>query len=205
MSIKQRYERVTSEHVMLLVLLVLSAVFLIEPIVSDYPGDARVFPQMTAGVVFVGSLLLLLQNYLPERLYTVVAESVNITSSGPSPQQEVTNREAETAGTTPKKTLGREYGYDVNDTVFMVVSAVLYFFAGWAAGFLFVTPLFVFAYTAWFRVRTVVGVVLAILSTVVVYLFVEFLILPLDRGAIFDFSPFLPIVLDPAALLMGVA
>ncbi|MCL7417935.1 MAG: hypothetical protein M8354_08870 [Halalkalicoccus sp.] len=185
---------------MLVVLLVLSTVFLIEPIVSNYPDDARVFPQMTAAVVFVGSLLLLVRNYLPGALGRVVNESINITTSDSSAQEQVAQREAEQAGSEPKRTLGREYGYEVNDTVFMVVSSTIYFFAGWAAGFLFVTPLFVLAYTTWFRIRTAVGVGLAVLSTVIVYLFIEFLLLPLDQGAIFDFSPFL----EPIGLVVGV-
>ncbi|ADJ15342.1 tripartite tricarboxylate transporter TctB family protein [Halalkalicoccus jeotgali] len=185
---------------MLVVLLVLSAVFLIEPIVSNYPDDARVFPQMTAAVVLVGSLLLLVRNYLPGALGTVVNESINITTSDSSAQEQVAQREAEQTGSAPKRTLGREYGYEVNDTVFMVVSSTIYFFAGWAAGFLFVTPLFVLAYTAWFRIRPLLCVALAVLSTVIVYLFIEFLLLPLDQGQILDFSPFL----DPIGLVVGV-
>ena len=188
---------------MLVVLLGLSAVFLIEPIVSNYPDDARVFPQMTAAVVFVGSLLLLVRNYLPDPLYTFVAESINITTGDTSEaEEEISEREEEIESETePKRTLGREYGYEVNDTVFMMVASTLYFFAGWAAGFLFVTPFFVLGYTTWFRVRPLIGIGLAVASTVIVYLFIEFLILPLDRGAIFDFSPLLPTALDPTVLL----
>lgn len=191
---------------MLVVLLGLSAVFLIEPIVSNYPDDARVFPQMTASVVFVGSLLLLVRNYLPDPLYTFVAESINITTGDTSEaEEEISEREEEIESETgPKRTLGREYGYDVNDTVFMMVASTLYFFAGWAAGFLFVTPFFVLGYTTWFRVRPLIGIGLAVASTVIVYLFIEFLILPLDRGAIFDFSPFLPTAFDSTVLVAGV-
>lgn len=192
---------------MLVVLLALSAVFIIEPIVSNYPDDARVFPQMMASVVFVGSLLLIVRSYLPEPLYTVVNESINITTSESASkhEEELTEREkAIEAQAESKQTLGREYGYEVNDTVFMMVSATLYFFAGWAVGFLFVTPLFVFGYTTWFRVRPLLGIGLAVASTIIVYLFIEFLILPLDRGAIFDFSPFLPTTFDSIPLVLGV-
>lgn len=192
---------------MLVVLLVVSAVFLIEPIVSNYPDDARVFPQMTASVVFAGSLLLLVRSYLPEPLYTFVNQSINITTSESASEheEELSKREKEIESETgPKRTLGREYGYEVNDTVFMMVASTLYFFVGWAAGFLFVTPFFVFGYTTWFRVRPLLGVALAVGSTIIVYLFIEFLILPLDRGAIFDFSPFLPAAFDPTILVAGV-
>lgn len=206
MSIKTKYEEVTAEHVMLAVLVVVSAVFLIEPIVQNYPDNARVFPQMTASVVFVGSLLLLARNYLPESLQTVVAESVNITSgdSAAEAEEELASREEEADSAGPKRTLGLEYGYEVNDTVFMMVASTLYFFAGWAAGFLFVTPLFVFGYTTWFRVRPLIGIGLAALATAIVYLFIEFLLMPFAQGAIFDFSPFLPTVIEPIALVVGV-
>lgn len=206
MSMKQRYGQVTAEHAMLVVLFVLSAVFLIEPIVADYPDDARVFPQMTASVVFVGTLLLLVQNYLPGPLRTVVSESVNITTSNSASEAEekLSEREEEQSTTKPKRTLGREYGYNINDTVFMMVASTLYFFAGWAAGFLFMTPFFVLGYTTWFRVRPAVGVGLAVFSTAIIYLFIEYLLLPFDSGAIFDFSPFLPAVTDPITLVVGV-
>lgn len=197
---------VTAEHVMLVVLVVVSAAFLVVPILDDYPYNARIFPQITAAVVFIGSLLLLVRNYLPGPLQTITSESVDITSSAGSTEEteeELAARE-EQASRESNQTLGQEYGYDVNDTVFMMAVSTLYLFAGWAAGFLFVTPLFVLGYTAWFRVRPLVGVGLAVLSTVVIYLFIEFLFLPFERGAIFDFSPFLPIAFDPAVLINGV-
>lgn len=186
---------------MLLVLFGVSAVFFIEPIVQDYPADARVFPQLTSAVVLIGSFLLLIQNYLPDPIQTFVAESVTITAGdeeliGEEEEEEI-EEEVER-----KPTLGREYGYDVNDTTFMLVTATLYFFLGWGAGFLFVTPLFVLFYTTWFRVPWPVGLGLAALATVVIYAFIAFLFLPFERGAIFDFSPFLPIVADVAGIAL---
>ncbi|MEM4781936.1 MAG: hypothetical protein QXG03_10310 [Halalkalicoccus sp.] len=195
MSTKKRFDGVTAEHAMLLVLIGLSALFLIEPIVQDYPADARVFPQMMAGVVFVGCLLLLVQNYLPGPLQTFVAEEMTVTATDDSMlegQQET--QETPTEERTPR--LGEEYGYEVNDTLFMVVTSTAYLVAGWAAGFLFVTLPFVFAYTTWFRIPWKTGLALAVSATAIVWFFMEFLILPFDRGAIFDFSPFLPFVVE---------
>lgn len=196
MSTTDRLEGVTAEHVMLLFLLVLSAIFLIEPIVQDYPRDARIFPQMMAGAVFVGSLLLLVQNYLPGPIYSFVAEDMTVTTADDSvaTEQEESQEETTTEDRTPR--LGEEYGYEVDDTVFMVVMSILYLVAGWGAGFLFVTLPFVLAYTLWFRISWPVGLGLAVASTAVIWFFMEFLILPFDQGAIFDFSPFLPSVID---------
>jgi hypothetical protein len=205
MSTKGRFEGVTAEHVMLVVLLTLSAVFLIEPIVQDYPADARVFPQMMAGVVFVGCFLLLIQNYLPDPIYTFVAEEMTVTAGDDSTEsmmaeQEESQEETVAEERTPR--LGEEYGYGVNDTVFMVGMSTLYLFAGWAAGFLFVTLPFVWAYTTWFRIRWYVGLGLAVFATIIVWFFMTYLILPFDRGAIFDFSPLLPFVIESAWLAL---
>ncbi|WP_306061658.1 tripartite tricarboxylate transporter TctB family protein [Natronococcus wangiae] len=191
---------------MLLTFLVVSAVFIIEPAVENYPDDARVFPQLTASVVFIGSLLLLSQNYLPDPLHKFVAKSVSITSSDEDTiaADESDQEDEATADEEYKKdTIGAEYGYEVNETVFMVSTAILYFIVGWSAGFLFATPLYILAYTLWFRVNPALSVGLAVLGTVVIYLFMTYLVLPFDQGHIFDFSPLLPLFLDASTTFPG--
>ena len=71
-----------------------------------------------------------------------------------------------------------------NNTVIMIVFSTVYFALGWAVGFLYVTPLFVFAYTAWFRVNLLKAAFLAAVATVIVYGFIVFLLMPFDQGAI---------------------
>lgn len=194
--------KITAERLMLVFFLVASFIFFVDPIIQDYPDDARVFPQLTAASVFIGSALLLSQNYLPGPLRTFVAENVSIMSEEPdtdgvdapgetSPQQD----EAET----PKETLGTKYGYQVNDTAFMVGTAVLFFIAGWAVGLLFVTPVYVLLYTLWYRVNVVTSVLLAILATLIMYLFAWALLMPFDQGNILDFSSLVPLQLDGLA------
>lgn len=191
--------KVTAEQIMLVILVGVSALFLVEPVLENYPDDARVFPQLTASIVFIGSLLLLFRNYLPGPLRTFVAESISITSTDESdiPGAEEDREESEeTEAEYKKETIGTEYGYEVNETVFMVVTTILYFAGGWAAGFLFATPIYILGYTLWFRTNPVISVVLATLGTIVIYLFMTYLVLPFDQGHIFDFSPFLPLLLD---------
>lgn len=201
MSIKTRYKNATAEHAMLVSLIVLSGIFLIEPVVQNYPLDARIFPQSTAAVVFLGSTLLLVQNYLPGPIYTFVAENVSVTSATDVEDESTEDEDKEDESTserTPR--LGEEYGIEINDTVFMVITSVLYLVLGWAAGFLFVTLPFVLLYTLWFRIPWYVGLGLALLATTVVWFFMTFLILPFDQGTIFDFSPFLPFVTDQLSI-----
>lgn len=202
MSIKTRYKNATAEHIMLVFLIALSGIFLVEPVVQNYPLDARIFPQSTAAVVFVGSVLLLAQNYLPKPVYTFVAESISVTSTTAGDDQESTEDDEElTEGdeeSTDERTprLGEEYGVEINDTVFMVITSVLYLLLGWAAGLFFITLPFVLLYTLWFRIPWYIGVGLGLVATAVIWFFMTFLILPFDQGAVFDFSPFLPFVID---------
>ncbi|WP_331233012.1 hypothetical protein [Natronorarus salvus] len=193
MNVQELREKVTAEQVMLAVLLVLSGVFFVEPIVQEYPDDARVFPQMTSAAVFIGCFLLLVQNYLPGPVRKFVAESVSITST---PMEEEEDEEDEDDEEFVKETLGRDYGYEVNDTVFMVGTSTLYLVLGWAVGLLFVTFPFVLAYMLWFKVRWPIAVVCGVAATAIIYLFRVFLLLRLDRGAILDFSPFVPTSID---------
>jgi hypothetical protein len=200
-------EKVTAEQLMLVTFLVVSAVFIIEPIVEGYPDDARVFPQLTASAVFIGAMLLLLQNYLPGPVRKFVAESISITGGSSTDvaeevADESTTEEPAAEEDYKKDTLGAKYGYEVNDTWFMVSTAVLYFVVGWAAGFLFATPLYILGYTLWFRINPLISVGIAVLGTAIIFLFMTYLILPFDQGHIFDFSPLIPMFLDASPTLL---
>lgn len=181
---------------MLVCLLALSGIFLIEPIIQDYPRDARIFPQMMAGAVFTGCLLLLVQKYLPGPIQTFVAEDMTITSTDDTLDSDEKETADEEMTEEPVPRLGEEYGLEVNDTLFMVITAMVYLIAGWAIGFLFVTLPFVFLYMVWFRIPWHVALGLGLAATVVIWFFMTFLILPFDRGAIIDLSPLVPFVVD---------
>lgn len=184
-------EKINSEHVMLVVLLGFGILFFTLPITEDYPNDARVFPQMMGAVVAIGSALLLGRNYLPGPLRRFVAEDVSLAAE--IEEEEIENigelqeiePEAEVDaedGSEKGPPLHVAWGYDVNNTIVMMAFSTVYFALGWAAGFLYVTPIFVFVYTYWFRVKWYKGVVLAILATLIIYGFVELLLMPFDRG-----------------------
>lgn len=208
----KRVEAITAEHVLLVTLLGLSIVFYVDPILKDYPENAAIFPQLMAQVVGIGSFLLLVQNYLPGPLRKFVAEEVSMTGSFEESRTEgigaIEGAEEEEDSTDLEDTdidekyvdtdddddtdevavkdlpLHQKWGSDLNNTVIMIVFSSIYFALGWAVGFLYVTPFFVFAYTTWFRVNLLKGAFLAALATVIVYGFVVFLLMPFDQGAI---------------------
>ncbi len=201
----QRLEGITAEHVLLVTLIGLSIVFYVDPILKDYPQNAAIFPQLMAQVVGIGSFLILIQNYLPGPIQRFVGEDVSMTESFEEQQTEgvdaiekskaeqadidekYVDTEDEEDGTSEdiaKVPLHEKWGININNTVIMIIFSSIYFALGWAAGFLYVTPLFVFSYTTWFRVKMYKGAFLAALATVIVYGFIVFLLMPFDQGAI---------------------
>ena len=201
----KRLEGVTAEHVLLVTLLGLAVVFYVDPILKDYPENATIFPQLMAQVVGIGSFLLLIQNYLPGPIRKIVAQEVSMTESFEDDRTEGVDAvedaeeendlddkyisddddEEETDDVAVKDLpLHQKWGVDLNNTVIMIIFSSIYFALGWAVGFLYVTPLFVFAYTTWFRVDVLKGAFLATLATVIVYGFIVFLLMPFDQGAI---------------------
>jgi len=191
----QRFEGITAEHVLLVTLIGLSVVFYVDPIIRDYPDNATVFPQLMAQVVGIGSLLILFQNYLPGPIQRFVGESVSMTESVEESSAEDIegtvesadlddSLEEDTAAQGKARPLHVEWGSDLNNTVIMIVFSSVYFALGWAAGFLYVTPLFVLAYTLWFRVNLYKSILLAVLATLIVYGFIVFLLMPFDQGAL---------------------
>ena len=207
----KRLEGITAEHVLLVTLLGLSVVFYVDPILKDYPENAAIFPQLMAQVVGIGSFLLLIQRYLPGPIQRFVAQEVSMTESfeegrtegvgaiEDAEEEDSTDLEdtsvdekyvdtGDDAGSDEVREkdlpLHQKWGIDINNTVIMIVFSTVYFALGWAVGFLYVTPLFVFAYTAWFRVNLLKAAFLAAVATVIVYGFIVFLLMPFDQGAI---------------------
>lgn len=186
MTLRTRVSNITPEHVMLVSLIVLGTIFYVVPDVDGYSRNASIFPQYTGAIVAVGSLLLLLGRYLPGPLQTFVVEEVSITSGETTEEfMAGTEEEEEVDEDLRRETLGTDYGLDVNDTVVMMVLSTLYLVVGYAIGILYVTPLFVIAYTQWFKVKWWVSIFLAVLASAIIFLFIEYLLIPFDRGQIF--------------------
>lgn len=187
-------ERITAEHILLVTMIGLGVLFYVEPIVQEYPSDARVFPQLMSTIVVIGAVLLLVQDYLPELIRRFVAEDVSLAEdveeAGAEEVEDITERTSDDepgdADSIEQKgdPLHVRWGYDVSNTIVMMVFSSVYFALGWAVGFLYVTPLFVLVYTLWFRVDLYKSVLLAVLATVIVYEFIVLLLMPFDEGAL---------------------
>jgi hypothetical protein len=192
-------ERIDMEKV-LLGLMIVSALYMIWESFNFEISQAATFPRLTAGFVVFGTILLFLRPILPEPLYTFVAEDSQIvgaeeefesieeeveTEEGEietAEEDEVKSKEEEEANNELESSVGRP----LPDPMFTALSAIGYGLAGYAAGILWITPVFVAIYGIWFKLSWRVVIALVILSFAIAFGFMEALNAPIDRGEIIN-------------------
>lgn len=163
-----------SETGLLVFFLLVSGYMFVES--YEFGSTAGLFPRLTSGVVFVGSVLLLFRNYLPGPMYTFVAESTELISAPGD-----VDTYAEELPEQPDER-ERDARRPVSPAVFTAVSIILYAVASFLVGMLWTSPLFVLVYTWWFRQPWYVCVALAALGFGLAYGFMTVLNLPLAEG-----------------------
>ncbi len=197
-------ERVSMETVLLVTMLGIATYMLLESF-NFRISQAATFPRLTAGFVFIGTILLLLRPILPEPIYSFVAKDARaldvdedfkeLTSDGESVDEttddvemgeetadtkESVDETVEPEETPPKSRVGRP----LPDAVFTGAAAICYGLAGYVAGLLLVTPIFVAVYGLWFNLSRRTTGLLVVISLVIAFGFVEFLNVPLDQGEV---------------------
>lgn len=197
MTFEDWYRRATEGAVdmekLLLGLMFVSSTYMVWDTFNFTSSSAARFPRLTAGTVLVGSLLLLVSGFLPERFRSAIAESSEVFQADEEvveQQEKVKQRsEAEAAerGAEPR-TAGSDIsvvGRPIHDSLFTALATVGYGLLAYAIGIFLATPVFVALYTWWFRSSWFRIVGLSALGTLIAYTFVWALNIPLDRGEIF--------------------
>lgn len=175
---REATERINTEYVILFTMLI-PAVYMFYESYNFQASSAAIFPRIMAGFVIFGSVMLLLRPILPEPLYSIVTdESQLIDVENESPE----TNEPEEGENSSLSSVGRP----IPDSVFAGGSIILYALAGYAAGLLWVTPVFVLLYGLWFKVAWRVLAVIVPLSFLVGFGFVEFVNIPVDSGEIIN-------------------
>lgn len=176
-------DRINLEYHVLLLLMLVSSVYMLQESTNFNIDAAATFPRLTAGFVLIGTVLLFIRNYLPDPLYSFVAESaelVDVDDEEMTDQQadeEVAERDDESDDRI--STVGRP----IHDTLFTALSAVGYGLLGYAIGILWASPIFVLIYGLWFKLSWRALLVLIPLSLLIGYGFMEALGVRIDRGA----------------------
>lgn len=149
-----------------------------------YGETAGRFPRLTGGVVLVGAVLLLVREYLPDRIEAVVGESAELFDSSadtetdrakPVDAADESETEAESGAAAERR---------VPDSVFTTASIIGYTVSSYYVGMLWMSPLFVLLYSRWYRHPWWATGVLTAIAAGLAYGFMELLNLPLDEGAL---------------------
>lgn len=148
----------TSEHVLLVAMLVIASYMFVESFSFDQ--SAAYFPRLTSAITVVGTSLLLIRNYLPSPLYEYVAESTDMMSSYSNETDDEDESDFDPAR-----------GRPISASAFTVFALIAYVLGAYYVGLFWVTPLFVFVYTSWFRLGWISRIALSITGFAVVYVF----------------------------------
>lgn len=146
-------------------------------------GSAARFPRLVGAVVFIGTGLLLLERFLPESIRRFVAEDIEIFSGSDAAVAEVKTK-VETDHTATVRVTDSS-GRPLDDTVFTGVAVAGYAVLGYMISIFLATPIFVFLYTRWYRMRLTHSLLLTVLGAAIAYGFYLLLNVPLLRGEVF--------------------
>jgi hypothetical protein len=149
----------TSEHVLLVVMLVIASYMFVESF--TFGRSTAFFPRLTSGVTVLGASLLLVRDYLPGPLQEYVAESTDM-MSGYSPDGA---EEDEATDWDPSR------GRPIPASAFTVFALVAYVLGAYYVGLLWVTPGLVFVYTSWFRLGWISRIAVSVAGMGIVYVF----------------------------------
>jgi len=192
MAFKGWYKKITEKKLeletLLLAFLFVTSSYMLWETFNFASSSATRFPRLTAGVVFIGSLLLLLRGYLPDRIEAALTQPPEVFETDEeiaekqktARQGNVSKSEESRTGTTTISTVGRP----IHDSLFTALAAIGYGLLGYTIGLFLATPVFVFTYVRWFKLSWRYTIGLSLLSLFIAYVFVSVLGIPLDRGEI---------------------
>lgn len=144
--------------------------------------NTRVFPQVMAGAVVVGSLLLLFQDYLPEPLRKVVAGDAGAFGKTEDLEEEIDRADAEAEADADDD--DTEYDRPINPVLFTAILITAYAAGGYLFSLLVMSPLFVATYLIWFRQPWHIVLGLSLVAVLIAYGFSSLIIVPVDRGVL---------------------
>jgi hypothetical protein len=181
--------QVNSERALALLFAVVAGVMVAQSF--TFGPTAGRFPRLTGGVVLVGSLLLLFQDYLPSSLRTFVAEDTKLIRT-PETVTEISGDDSDGSAADQKDPATSDWetndGRPLDPSTFTGAIIGLYLLASFLFGMLWVSPVFIVAYSRWFRQPWPLSILLAVLGFGVAYGFQSVLNTPVDEGILFSFS-----------------
>ncbi|OYR51932.1 hypothetical protein DJ73_12055 [Halorubrum sp. Ea1] len=175
--VRQQLGDLDSEQILLGFLIVVSGYMVIQTF--QWNRTTAVFPRYIGSATLIGSVLLLIREYLPEPFYTVVAGSTSITGGSRETEEVQAKKDEERS---PAEREADIPDRPLSPAVFTAVLITLYIGLSYLFSMFLMTPLFVVAYTAWFGQPWYMIALLTGIGTLLGYAFSTVLIVPVDRG-----------------------
>lgn len=177
-KLKTLLDELNSEHGLLLLFIGTATYMFLRA--QSWGFDTKVFPQAMAGAVIIGSVLVILQDYLPEPLRKIVAGS----ASAFAQTEELGEEMEQESDTESEEEAMADYDRPLNPVIATAILITAYAVVGYLFSLLVASPLFVAAYLIWFRQPWPVVVLLSLLGLLIAYAFAEIIIVPVDRGVL---------------------
>lgn len=188
MTFEEQYKRFSEKFVhmetLLLLIMLVSSAYMLWRTFSFQSVSAGRFPRLTAGTVLIGSALLLSQNYLPDRVATLLTEQPEVFKTDDEVSQKVEQSTSEQTASSSEATELSVVDRPIHDSLFTAIAIVGYAVLGFAIGIYLATPIFVFVYARWFKLSWKMTIALTVLGIVIGDVFMGLLGVPLDRGEI---------------------
>lgn len=174
----------THEYLLIGFLIIVSAYAYLET--RGWPESTALWPRNLALYIFIGSVLLLFRNYLPDVVQPFFEES---RSAGTVEDEQSDLGSESTEDTTLESEDEHGHTYTrsgVPDHLVTAIAIIGYALVSYLIGMFWATPIFVLAYCLWFKISPLKTVILVALGVSVAYGFESILNLPIMEGVIND-------------------
>ncbi|RLM53431.1 hypothetical protein DVK02_13115 [Halobellus sp. Atlit-31R] len=180
MNLKMNFD---SERGLILLFLLVSGGMFLQT--WGFGSTAGLFPRLTAGVVLVGAVLLLVQNWLPPGVRAFVAEPSSLIQTDRDFGADFESDEDGSEAPPAPMMVERELDRPVEPSTFTAAVVGLYVLGSFLFGMLWVTPVFAAVYSRWFKQSWPTTAFLVVLTYLMAYGFMTVLNLPLNEGQLF--------------------
>lgn len=168
-----------SEKALLLIMLVVSGYMWIDS--YSFISRVALFPRFTTTATIIFVVLLLAQNVLPKPLAAFVTEPVNLAGDAISDERSDVDMGNNPVGDVREDDLHRP----LSNSLFTVFAVIGYSGLAYLFGILWISPIFIAAYTSWFGLSRKITAALSTFSFVLALAFMFILNVRLDRGLLF--------------------
>ena len=191
MELRSLKERITAEHGLLLLFIIVGTYMFVES--YSFPDRPAAFPRFTAAMTVIGALALVFRSYLPGPLKRLVTDSGGAFEDMGTDDEtpgEVDGDEKTSVSEPETRYVDLKY-VTVHGALFVGILTSLFVALSYAIGMLWASPIFIAAYLIGLRRPWYMIVLLSVLGFLMAYGFVAVLNINIDSGALVDLGAYI--------------